>query len=414
MKKVFLIPPPALPVPAVKGGAVETLLTHLIEENERRQQLRLVCVSRPDPEAEAQAASYTHTRVFFVPHSEARGLWAPACGILRRLGRPAPLDPWYNRVKALVRREAPDLVVAEGGNLTEPQAIAALVGRSRMWAHLHMQIPCTAQTDAMYGGVLAISDFVARQWNSKTARVALVPNCVDTGLFSPAPATPDERACLRAALGLAPNDFAVLFCGRICPEKGVQKLVEALACLPDPAIKLVVVGSPFFTNQTSSPFFEQLKGLAQPHKDRICFTGFVPNEQMPAYYRAADLACFPALWEEPAGITAIEAMACGCPVLATRSGGMPEYLQGSGAVLLERDEAWDFGFTPVSGQTPLPPRLAQAILALKEQPEQRAAMTAAGVRRAAAFSCGAYYDAFVRALSEPAAKEEKTCPPSSL
>ena len=130
--------------------------------------------------------------------------------------------------------------------------------------------------------------------------------------------------------------------------------------------------------------------------ERVIFTGFVPNDQMPAYYRAADAACFPALWDEPAGITAIEAMACGCPVIATESGGMAEYLQGSGAVLLPRDEVWDFGFTPVPGVPALADALADAILALKQDPQRRQSM-----RRAGAFSRAAYYDNMLRALLGP-------------
>ena len=131
MKTIFLLPPPALPVPAVRGGAVEGLLTHLIEENERQGRVRLVCVSIPDPKAMERAKEYKHTVIHYLPHRENRGLWGPMCGLLRRAGRPAPLDPWYNQVLRLIRREQPDLIVAEGGDLNEPQAIAACVGRGK-------------------------------------------------------------------------------------------------------------------------------------------------------------------------------------------------------------------------------------------------------------------------------------------
>lgn len=399
MKTIFLLPPPALPVPAVRGGAVEGLLTHLIEENERQGRVRLVCVSIPDPKAMERAKEYKHTVIHYLPHRENRGLWGPMCGLLRRAGRPAPLDPWYNQVLRLIRREQPDLIVAEGGDLNEPQAIAACVGREKMWAHLHMQIAASPLTDSMYGGVLAISQYVADRWAGTNVRTALVPNCVDLNRFCPGPAP--ERQALRQKLGLAPEDFLVLFCGRICPEKGPHKLVEALKQIADPHVKLVIAGSPFFDSQHQSPFFDQLQQDAKPLGERVIFTGFVPNDQMPAYYRAADAACFPALWDEPAGITAIEAMACGCPVIATESGGMAEYLQGSGAVLLPRDEVWDFGFTPVPGVPALADALADAILALKQDPQRRQSMRRASLERAGAFSRAAYYDNMLRALLGP-------------
>ena len=55
--RVLLIPPPDLPVPAVQGGAVETLLTHLIRENEKQGRLDLLCASVPDEAARRAAAS---------------------------------------------------------------------------------------------------------------------------------------------------------------------------------------------------------------------------------------------------------------------------------------------------------------------------------------------------------------------
>ena len=64
--RILLVPPPELPVPAVQGGAVETLVTHLIRENERAGKLDLLCASIPDPEAAAQAQGLQHTKMLYV------------------------------------------------------------------------------------------------------------------------------------------------------------------------------------------------------------------------------------------------------------------------------------------------------------------------------------------------------------
>ena len=144
-------------------------------------------------------------------------------------------------------------------------------------------------------------------------------------------------AALRASLGFAPEDFVVLFCGRLEPDKGIHKLLEAMENIHDPRIKLLIVGSPFFGRTQQSPFLRKLEQQAETLGDRVRFTGYVPNDSMPEYYRLADLVCVPTLVEEAAGLVAVEAMGCGRPVLATRSGGMPEYLDGSQAVLVDRD-----------------------------------------------------------------------------
>lgn len=399
--KLFLIPPPDLPVPATRGGAVESLITHLIQENEIQQRLDLICVSAPDDTAQEQAALYPHTRIYYLPHKDERGLWGPMCGVMRRLNQPVPLDPWYNRVAKLVKEEKPDLVIAEGGNLLELAHISRQVGRDKMLAHLHMQTQCTPDLESLYGGVIAISQYVAGLWTpTRPMAVHMIPNCVDVSRFCPGEKAEKAQAqALREELGFSKEDFVVLFCGRICPEKGIHRLVEALRRCEDPAVKLLVIGSPFFDDESDSPFFSQLRqGAADlQEQGRIVFTGFIPNEKLPAYYRAANAACFPALWDEPAGITAIEAMACGCPVVAARSGGMPEYLEGSGALLVDRDEIVYGTLTaPLPEAKPMTESLLEAVHYLRIHPRIRARIGKAGVERAQAFSRQAYYEHFCR------------------
>lgn len=407
--KLFLIPPPGLPVPATRGGAVESLITQLIRENEVQQRLDLVCVSVPQDAAQEQAALYPHTRIYYLPHKDERGLWGPVCGMMRRMNQPAPLDPWFNRVAKLVKEENPDLVIAEGGNLLELAHISRQVGRDKMLAHLHMQTQCTPQMEDIYGGVITISRYVGEHWNpTRPMAVHLIPNCVDVARFCPGGKAEKAQAqALREKLGFSKEDFVVLFCGRICPEKGIHRLVEALRTSEDPNVKLLVIGSPFFDEENDSTFFAQLRQSAADlqAQGRIVFTGFLHNDDIPDYYRAADAACFPALWDEPAGITAIEAMACGCPVIAARSGGMPEYLEGVGALMIERDEIVYGTLTaPRPEAKPMAEAIAEAIHYLRIHPRIRARIGKAGVERAQAYSRQNYYEHFCRLAGVPAAE----------
>lgn len=154
-----------------------------------------------------------------------------------------------------------------------------------------------------------------------------------------------------------------------------------MPALPIPQIKLLIVGSPFFARTQQSPFQRRLEQQAKSLGSRVQFTGYIPNEDLPDYYRLADLCCVPTLVEEAAGLVAVEAMACGRPVLATRSGGMPEYLQGSQAVLVERGDT-------VADQ------LAWSIRMLYEHPALCAEMGAAGALRGKEFSTEHYYAEF--------------------
>ena len=387
--KVLLIPPPELPVPAVQGGAVETLLTHLIRENERQGRLELLCASIPNPDAAKQAEQFRHTKMLYVARPKGHRRYWPMVFIERCFGVAAPYDPWYQKVQLSLALElpAPDLIVAEGGNLTQCSAISRMFGRRRCLAHLHGQTTCTPVMDDIYGGVLALSEFIREDYlktSSLDRRYAyILHNCVDTDIFRPGEPSP----ALRADLGFAPDDFVVLFCGRLEPDKGIHKLLEALGTVENPRIKLLIVGSPFFGRTQQSSFLRKLEQQARGLEGRVQFTGYIPNEALPAYYHLADVVCVPTLVEEAAGLVAVEAMACGRPVLATRSGGMPEYLADSQAVLVDRGP-------DIVGQ------LAWALQMLYEHPNLCREMGAAGAQRAKDFSVAAFYEHFVRIVEE--------------
>ena len=382
--RILLVPPPELPVPAVQGGAVETLVTHLIRENERRGCLDLLCASIPDPAAAEQAKALRHTRMLYVARPRGARRYWPLVFIERCFGIAAPYDPWYQKVQLSLALELPppDLIVAEGGNLTQCSAISRMFGRGRCLAHLHGQTACSHTMDEIYGGVLALSEFIRDDYLKTSSldrqHAYILHNCIDTARFTPG--APD--AALRASLGFAPEDFVVLFCGRLEPDKGIHKLLEAMAAVDDARCKLLIVGSPFFGRTQSSPFLRKLEQQAHALGDRVRFTGYVPNENLPDYYRLADLVCVPTLVEEAAGLVAVEAMGCGRPVLATRSGGMPEYLQGSQAILVDRGPE-------------LAAQLSWAIRMLHEHPDLCAQMGAAGARAAQRFSTAAFYETFL-------------------
>ena len=229
--RVLLVPPPDLPVPAVQGGAVETLLTHLIRENEKQGQLDLLCASVTDDAARRAAEGWQHTKMLYINRPGGHRRYWPMVFLERCAGIAAPYDPWYQKVQLSLALELPppDLIVAEGGNLTQCSAISRMFGRKRCLAHLHGQTTCTPVMDDIYGGVLALSDFIREDYLQSSTldpqRAYILHNCIDTARFCPGPAS----KTLRAQLGFTDEDFVVLYCGRLDPDKGIHKLMEAMS-----------------------------------------------------------------------------------------------------------------------------------------------------------------------------------------
>jgi D-inositol-3-phosphate glycosyltransferase len=154
------------------------------------------------------------------------------------------------------------------------------------------------------------------------ARLSMVPCGYDPAEFGPG-----DRNRARAALGLAADDFVVLQLGRIVPRKGIDNVIRALAPLTRNHginARLLVVGGEADTPcEVATPEIRRLRLLAEELgvADRVTFTGRRRRDQLRAYYNAADVFVTTP-WYEPFGITPLESMACGTPVIGAGVGGI--------------------------------------------------------------------------------------------
>jgi D-inositol-3-phosphate glycosyltransferase len=193
------------------------------------------------------------------------------------------------------------------------------------------------------------------------ARIRVVPSGVDLDRFQP-----DGPAVARPSGNGSGPPTRVLAVGRLVERKGYQDLVRALPALPD--VELVVVGGPPAAGLPVDPVAHRLRELAGGHRvaDRLHLVGAVPLERMPHWYRSADIvACTP--WYEPFGLTPLEAMACGTPVVASAVGGLTDTVADrvTGVLVPPRD----------------PDALAAALRELAADPWRRLAYGEAGLER---------------------------------
>ncbi len=154
-------------------------------------------------------------------------------------------------------------------------------------------------------------------YNADARRIEIVPPGVDHETFRPG-----SRAAARAQLGLPADGRAVLlFVGRIQPLKGVDVAVGALAALADPAAMLVVVGGP--SGPDGPAEVRRVRALAAQLglADRVRFVPPQPHGGLADFYRAADVCLVPSR-SESFGLVALEAAACGTPVVAAAVGGL--------------------------------------------------------------------------------------------
>ncbi|HKY33648.1 MAG TPA: glycosyltransferase family 1 protein [Candidatus Polarisedimenticolia bacterium] len=209
-------------------------------------------------------------------------------------------------------------------------------------------------------------DDLLRHYGADPRSISVVP-CG----FDPREFRPEDRRAARARLGLEPAAPLLLQLGRLVPRKGIDTVIQALGRLAGtglPARLLVVGGDSDVPDAGATPELARLRAVARKEgvQDRVQFTGRRGRETLRWYYSAADVFVTTP-WYEPFGITPLEAMACGTPVIGARVGGIQ--------------------YTVVHGRTGLlvPPRDPEAVAAsareLLTRPSLRARLGRAGLAR---------------------------------
>jgi len=175
-----------------------------------------------------------------------------------------------------------------------------------------------------------LAELAQLQWlyKAEPRKITIVPPGVDTCHFYPIPA--DEA---REYIGIPKDDRLILFVGRIEPLKGVDTLIRAVACLrvqemEKPAYLAIIGGDPNASPEEMTAEMTRLQSLCDDlcMKHLVVFLGKRGQDTLPYYYSAAEVLVMPSHYES-FGMVALEAMACGTPVIASQVGGLAFLVQ---------------------------------------------------------------------------------------
>jgi len=254
--------------------------------------------------------------------------------LFRKITRIDPY-PYIRRVADYAKSVAARIVHLHNA----PQFVAplqSLLPAARLILHMHNEknFHGMRKVACLVGCSQYVVDWHRRR-GFPAERFFVLPNGVDVDRFSPG----DIDVELRRRHGIPDDVFVVLYVGRISPEKGVDRLVDAIRILNCRDLHLVLVGEWPRGDARKSERVSYAASL------RIGLDGIphtlidvVPPTEVHRYFHLGELVVIPSQFEEPFSMVAIEAMASGVPVLAARKGGMVEYLRHrENALLFDAD-----------------------------------------------------------------------------
>lgn len=326
--KALMIVTEKLPVPPIRGGAIQTYVAGVAPLLGRHHDLTILGVSDPDLPQQERALGGTCVR------TPGGLLETYAAGVTEYLKQNRfDLIHIFNRPRLVlpVREMAPDarLILSLHNEMFHPQKIA----------------PDEAQQAiAEVERIVTVSDYIGETIRSlypeAASKLRTIYSGVDLSQFVPPWSGEGKRIReeVRREHGLT-GKKVILFVGRLSPKKGADILVRAMPELakrhPDAA--LVLVGSKWYGEDRISDYVGYVRALAARSPVPVVTTGFITPDQVHRWFCAGDLFVCASQWEEPLARVHYEAMAAGLPIITTARGGNPEVVEGAGNGLVVTD-----------------------------------------------------------------------------
>ena len=346
-----------LPVPATKGGAVESIVENILKKNEKNTKVKMTIFSIEEKKAVEEGKKYNNCEFEFikVPNMIDK-LDQLICWIAKKILKKDNVMSYryilqriyyLNKVsKKLKENNTYNKVLIEN----HPTLFLALKWRknylkyeNRYYYHVHNELKSSFGCEKVIKKckkILCVSEYIKQSVVKFTGieenKVDVLKNCINTDLFD-GNIGENEKNRLKEKYNIKQNDKVMLYTGRLTKEKGIYELLCALEKVKYNRYKLLIVGGFFFNTELKNNFEIRIRDLSEKLKDKVTFTGFIEYNLLHNIYALSDIAILPSIWNDPAPLTVIESMASGLPIITTDSGGIPEYAKNGCAIIIKRD-----------------------------------------------------------------------------
>ncbi|WP_067927969.1 glycosyltransferase family 4 protein [Alicyclobacillus shizuokensis] len=331
--KVLLIVTEKLPVPAVRGGAIQTYIDGVLPYLARVHDVTVLGVADPELDADETVENVRYVRfpgkIFGVYEKH-------VLTFLAKAGSSFDLIHIFNRPRLVqgVRQKAPQarIILSMHNDMFLPGKIS------------HDEADTAIQACER---IVTVSDYVGRRivqdYPQAQPRLRTIYSGVDVQRYNPRRHRDQVKQARRELKGLygIEGRSVVLFVGRLSPKKGADVLVRSMWYLAQahPEAALVLVGGRWYSDNEMSDYVAYVKALADRCPLPVVTTGFVAADEIHRWFWLGDVFVCPSQWEEPLARVHYEAMAARLPIVTTARGGNPEVIaHGENGFIVKRPE----------------------------------------------------------------------------
>lgn len=350
--KLVIICPSHLPVPAVDGGAIETLIQNFIDQNEIKQQLNIILISKFSKNAYEVSHQYKFCEFIWMKNSRMDFVFKLAFMLYNFINRilhinKIPISIDSENLKKIIKSLNYDFVLIEGNGF-QLHHLKELVPKRKLVFHIHSFHHCTNNSLNKYlmslpNKIIAVSGFIKNSLIDNLSlnenSILVLKNCVGNQFF-------EESRLIEMGVVVDRNKTNFVFTGRIVKEKGIIELVRALSKLKNIGNwHLHIVGS--FGSSFGSNGQKNKDNLAKENEIKnelskidgfYTIHGYIKNKLIPNLYKNFDLAFSPSICKDAAPLVICEYICSSIPVIASDQGGIPEYLNKDCGVIVSYDK----------------------------------------------------------------------------
>lgn len=324
--KIAFITSGLLPIPASKGGAIETLLDSFIEENERnKKNIEIVVYSIYDKDAKKMSKDLNYKKAKYKYINSFSNF---VIRVINKLFKKnVPINLVYQKtVLKKINQEKYDYVIVEN----YPELVLNIKDQ-KVIPYIHSDV-FNVETENSLNilskcyKVITVSNFIRNRVveidKTQSNKVYTVYNSIDFKQIS-IDEQKNIRKLIRVKYNIDNNDFVYAFSGRLSKEKGVLECLKAFNKISVPQKKLLIIGGIWYGSKKKNDYLSELEKNSD---NNVIYTGYVKHNEMQNILYSIDVGIVPSICNEAAGLSVVEFMNTNNLVVASNMGGISEYL----------------------------------------------------------------------------------------